>query len=262
MIGHIIDIYKITQFLGSGAFGEVYKGINLNTNEEVAIKVLYKSKIVPKELENELNTMKSINCENSVKYIFDYGFSDPNRYYIIMEYCDCNLEEYLHQKGHLLNDEIRIIFKQLNNAFYEMRKHNIIHRDLKVDNIMMKFDKYDKSKYTVKIGDFGKSRPVDYFMSFQGNYAIMAPEIFYGQQYDEKCDLWSIGIMIHHLYFGYLPDMNYYKHEQYINRIYENIRNSKHMDPFLRDLLYRLLVYDPKQRITWDEYFNHKFFQG
>ena len=138
----------------------------LKTNEEVAIKVLNKSQIVPKELQNELNTMKLINCENSVKYIADYGFSDPNLYYIIMELCDFSLLKYVNDKGHLLNDEIRIIFKQLNNAFIEMRKNNIIHRDFKIDNIMMKFDK-DKSKYTVKIGDFGKSRPVDYFMSFQ-----------------------------------------------------------------------------------------------
>ena len=78
MIGFIIDIYKITEFKGAGYFGEVYKGINLKTNEEVAIKVLDKSKIVLKELQNELNTMKAINCENSVKYIADYGFSDPN----------------------------------------------------------------------------------------------------------------------------------------------------------------------------------------
>ncbi len=260
MIGFIIDIYKITEFKGAGYFGEVYKGINLKTNEEVAIKVLDKSKIVLKELQNELNTMKAINCENSVKYIADYGFSDPNLYYIIMEYCDCNLQQYVYEKGHLLNDEIRIIFKQLNNAFHEMRKNNIIHRDLKIDNIMMKFEK-DKSKYTVKLGDFGKSRPVDYYMSFQGNYSIMAPEIFSSSHYDEKCDLWSIGIMIHHLYFGYLPEMNYYKKDLYINKIFENIRNSKHMDPFLRDLLFRLLVFDPNQRITWDEYFNHQFFQ-
>jgi len=259
MIENIIGIYKITEFKGKGYFGVVYKGINLNTNEEVAIKVLYKENLNFKELQNELNTMKTINCENSVKYFADNDFGDPYRYYIIMEYCDCNLLEYLKGKGHLLNDEIRIIFKQLNNAFHEMRKYNIIHRDLKVDNIMMKFEK-DKSKYTVKLADFGKSRPVDYYMSCQGNYSIMAPEVYFNSHYDEKCDLWSVGIMLHHLYFGYLPDINYYKFDRYINKIFENIRNSQHMAPSLRDLLYRLLVYDPNQRISWDEYFKHPFF--
>ena len=261
MEGQIIDIFKIEKHKGKGAFGVVYKGINLKTNEEVAIKILNKSQIVGKELENELNTMKTINCENSIKFIAEYAFTDPYLYYIVMEYCDKSLQDYLKEKGHLLNDEIRLIFKQLNNAFLEMRKNNIIHRDLKIDNIMMKFDK-DGSKYTVKLADFGKSRPVGYFMSFQGNLAIMAPEIYFGQQYDEKCDLWSIGIMIHHLYFGYLPEFNYNRHDQYIQKIYDNIRNSKHMDPYLRDLLYRLLVYDPHQRISWDEYFNHQFFKG
>ena len=259
---YIIDEFNFLEILGEGNFGKVYKGINLNTNEEVAIKAIYKidSKLLKSDLYRELWALQNIRCENIVKFI--KCFETQYYIFIAMERCDTDLEKYLIKvkKVSFSNEEIRDILLQLNNAFRVMRQNKLIHRDLKLDNIMMKFVDKEKTKYILKLADFGQSRQInenenEVRTKFKGANIIQAPEMRTGI-YNEKCDLWSIGIMIHHLYFGYLPQYNY---DYYIN-IFNRIESSQHMDPNLRDLLKKLLIIDKEKRISWKDYFNHPFF--
>jgi len=270
----IIGEYIKKKILGQGAFGTVFIGTNKNTGEDFAIKEMSKNYLYqnPKNYNDfmrELRIIQTIKSENSVRYI-NY-FEDNINCYIVMELCDSDLLKYL-QEVHInrfSTEEIREIISQLNNTFREMRNLKLIHRDLKLGNILMKFLNKEKTKFIVKVSDFGLSRNINNNANYEymstigiGDPIIKAPELCYNQPYNEKCDLWSIGIIIYHLYFHCLPDicLNVSPME-YFNAIIYNVQNSKHMDPQLRDLLNKLLVINQEERISWDEYFNHPFFK-
>ena len=89
----------------------------------------------------------------------------------------------------------------------------------------------------------------------------MAPEVLKNQKYDERADLWSIGVLMYELHFKSLPFKG--KNPQ---EIYLKIKNKQPykqpVDPDLRDLINRLLIEDRDKRITWKEYFHHPFFKG
>ena len=270
----IIGDYIKKKELGRGSFGTVFIGTNRNTGENFAIKEMSKYYIYqnPKNYNDfmrELRIIQTIKSENSVRYI-NY-FEDINNCYIVMELCDSDLLKYL-QEVHInrfSTEEIREIISQLNNVFREMRELNLIHRDLKLGNILMKFLNKEKTKFIVKVSDFGLSRNINNNANYEymstigiGDPIFKAPELCYGQPYNEKCDLWSIGIIIYHLYFHCLPVQCLNANPmEYFNTIIFNVQNSKHMDSQLRDLLNRLLVINQEQRISWDEYFNHPFFK-
>lgn len=220
-------------------------------------KSYYERQTFEQEFQNEIYILKTLNCQNSVKYFAH--FCTETDYYIVMELCDSDLKKYVeeeHQES-FTSEEIREIFNQLNNVFKEMRKNNIMHRDLKLDNILIK--NLDNGKKIFKLADFRST-----------DLSIKAPEISkyskYRQPYNERCDLWSIGIMIYNIYFKKLPLQNYYKRYKEYPEYYKSFENIvpkslNNMDLQLKDLLCRLLTINPYERISWNEYFNHPFFQ-
>ena len=217
------EYYKILEVKGNGVFGIVYKGREIKTNELRALKVIELDKI--KECifvygdENEDPDKKLKECIdeyikenknmelcsniNSVKY-YEY-FNNEKNFVIIMELCDENLSELLLRKKEGFNEEeIYEILKQLNNAFKKMKENKIIHRDLKLENILIKYK--DKDKYIIKLGDYGSSKRLNslsrnYCNTKVGTLIYMAPEILNGIKYNYKCDLWSRGVIIYRLKF-------------------------------------------------------------
>ena len=254
--------------IGSGSFADVYSGSLKNTGEKIAIKrvkksILYKyGDYLINAFWKEIDCMKKCECENSVRLIDN--FETANNLNIIMELCDSNLFDYLNNNR--LNpfsaEEIKEIFLQLNNVFKIMNKNNIIHRDLKLGNILIKYTDESKKKFIPKLGDYGFSKDLNdhtFAETHLGTPATMAPEIMMNQKYNDKSDLWSIGIMIYQLHFKDLP----YKginELQILEKIKLNAQIKQPEDPQLRDLLNKLLVMDPQKRISWEDYFNHPFF--
>ena len=235
--------------LGKGGFAEVYKGKEKNTGKVYAIKRFSKENLFEEELEN----MKIMNkCKNSVEY-FGY-FEHKNYIYIIIELCDCSLEQVIKNKK-LNVKEIKEILEQLNNIFKIMYNNSIIHRDIKPENILIK--KLENNKYLYKLTDYGFSKQLTQSHNAPthvGTNYYIAPEIKNNLNIDKsKVDLWSIGILIHKLYFGNTPKNNII---QKTNNIY------------LDDLIKKLLIEKPFDenknncRISWEDYFNHNFFQN
>ena len=109
--------------------------------------------------------------------------------------------------------------EELNNTFKIMKENNIIHRNLKLENILIKYHDKEHKKYTLKLSDYICSKRL---ISLSQNCIdiYMAPEILSGGEYNYKCDLWSIGIIIYRLIFGNMP----YKGETE-NEILNNINN-------------------------------------
>ena len=280
--------FEIIEPIYETLFTSIYKAkvINYETQELVAVKKIFKDKIKKemkykmrksfisdedfkseiKKFNKEIKNMEIIKCENSVK-IYDY-YDTEKEFIIIMELCDENLFDVLirKEKGFSV-EEIRSILLQLNNAFKLMKEYKILHRDIKINNILVKYLNEEKTKFKVLLCDYGISRQIASltrkYMSHVGTQCTMAPEILNDEVYNDKCDLWSLGITIYQMYTGELP----YEAESekgILNQI--DIKGETIFDAIkdynLKQLLMKLLVKDSKKRISWDSYFKDPFFEG
>ena len=277
--------YTIEEEIGKCAFGFVYKAIKNDNGEERAIKIISKvnfntnvSNIEEtsyttyiKYIKNEIDNMtiaQGINKDNqnTVK-LYEY-FDMRNEFAIIMELCDCDLAHILNNKKERNEkfeiNEILEILTQLNNTFKILVEKKVIHRDLKLQNILLK---KNNGQNIWKLIDYGVSRQFvtlsrQSYTKYVGTISYMAPEILEGKEYNNKCDLWSLGIIIYNLYFKKMP----YKGDTII-AVFNNIKASekkvleKTGDENLDDLIDKLLEVNPEKRISWKDYFEHKFFK-
>ena len=147
-----------------------------------------------------------------------------------------------------------------------MNKYNIAHRDIKLNNILVKYLNEEKTEYKVLLSDYGISNHLSSltskFMTHAGTQLIMAPEILNGKNYNNKCDLWSLGIIIFQLYTKKFP----YSHPVEKGILEQIEKKGKTVlnvisDEKLKDLLSTLLESDPEKRISWKKYFKHSFFK-
>ena len=204
--------------------------------------------------------------KNTVKF-YEYYYKQNIEIAIVMELCDENLSKMIGKKNNkkLTFDEIRNILHQLNNTFKIMVNKKIAHRDLKPQNILVKYqNENDKTNYIIKLCDYGVSKKLEMtkglLSRIVGAMNFMAPEImFKNDKFDLKCDLWSLGIIIYYLYFGVNPfgeyEIAYYHNIKNEGQEDFDFSNNKDFD----DLIRKLLIKDPEKRISWEDYFNHPF---
>ena len=209
--------------------------------------------------------MKIIENDNSIK-IFEVYNTDED-YGIVMELCDCNLRDRLNQTSNGCGvDEIKMILTQLNKTFRIMVENKIMHRDLKLENILLKYTNEQKTNYIAKLSDYGISKQLNTLSQQKatctGTCIIKAPEIIKQEPYNNKCDLWSLGIDIYQLCFKEAPydSPNDFILMEQINKLKQN-HFKKTNNKLLDDLISRLLQPNQYERITWDEYFDHPFFK-
>ena len=277
------DFYKNIKEIGSGPFSTVYKAKAKDKEEFVAIKVTNKERIktalrndyskqdIRQEyyqitnLENEVKYMKICgeNNENSVEYY--KHFETENEFVIVMELCDGNLMDLIKLKNEFTLNEIYELLCQLNNTFKIMKEKRIAHRDLKLTNILFKFENEEKTKCTFKITDYGVSKEFlrlsNRFSSKVGTVNFMAPEVLSEEKYNYECDLWSLGVIIYMLNFKNYPymGMNELALINQIKNLGKKILKSSG-DKNFDDLIRGLLTSIPSERLTWEQYFNHPFF--
>ena len=259
--------YEIIKKIGSGTFGDVFSGKDKITGQNLAIKRVKKSILYQygdyliNAFWKELDSMRKCNCENSVKLI--KYFETKNNYNIVMELCDSDLLNFSMNRNPFSVDEVRETFIQLNKVFKIMHKNNIVHRDLKLGNILIKYTDSSKNKFIPKLSDYGFSKDLNnsnYTATHLGTPATMAPEIMMNQPYNDKSDLWSIGVMMYQLHYKEIPYPGF-NEKAILDKICHNCPRKHPNDMQFRDLLNRLLVMNPNQRISWNDYFNHPFFQ-
>ena len=275
---NIKEKYEIRDKIGEGAYSIVYKAKDKETNEIKAIKIMHLENIDDDDEENkkkeqdliinELNGMKICSNDNNNIYsvkLYEFLWYE-NDIIIVMELCDKNLSKALKEKKEGFKPgEIYKIMKQLNKTFKIMVENNIVHRDLKLENILVKYEDKEQNKFTVKLTDYGMSRQVNktkIFKTHVGTPVTMAPEILEGsEKYDNKCDLWSIGVIIYQLIFNEFPYIGETE-VSLLNKIknYKQKKLKKTENKYLDDLIRKLLVYNPKERIEWSSYFAHPFF--
>ena len=221
--------YEILKKLGEGSYGKTYKVKNKDSSDIRAMKQMDKGKIPDMNLfKNEINIMSILDHPNIIK-LYEI-FEDEKYFYLIIEYCEGG--ELLHrirernEKGNPFKEkEIAEIFKEIISAISYCHDNNVVHRDLKLENILF-LNKNENSE--IKIIDFGvstilekKENKIKRLNSKIGTVYYMSPEILKGS-YTELCDIWACGVILYIMVFGY-PPFNGNNDKE----IYESIKKGK-----------------------------------
>ena len=220
---------------------------------------------------NEVKNMKNIiqGKNNKNEYacsIIEY-FNSKNNFAIVMELCDDNLSNYLIKIKQVpfTPKEIYEILMQLNESFKLMVEKEIIHRALKLENILINYTDKNKKQFIVKLkltDDSIASNESNNYLTVEriiSNMKIMAPEVLNEKGYIKESDLWSLGVLIYVLAFKEYPYDGNCK-EDILNKIKRNEQLRETNDTNLNNLIKRLLIEDTEKRLTWKQYFNHDFF--
>lgn len=265
--------YIIIDFLGSGASGKVFK-IKSKLKEFIqAAKIMSipviettSSQLDKTEAINEINIISKLNNEyilNSTESFFEED--KENHYYIIlMDYCEFNLRNYL-TRNLIIHEKLKLI-KEIAYGVQYLHSKNIIHRDLKQENIFLIKNK--GNKYTSKIGDFGISILVktgDRTTAKHGQWGTelyMSPEALLGDSFNRKTDVWACGIIFYEILFGIHPfqiDKNERSSRIGSDSIIERIKNNQPFfakefknSPF-KNLIEKCLSIDKYSRFSADQ---------
>ncbi|KAK4478527.1 hypothetical protein RD792_014007 [Penstemon davidsonii] len=205
---YAVGDYMVGKQIGAGSFSTVWHARHRVHGTEVAIKEIVTARLNPKlqdSLKSEIFILKRINHPNIIR-LHDM-IEEPGKIYIILEYCKGgDLSMYLHQRqGRIPEATSKHFMQQLGEGLKVLRDNNLIHRDLKPQNLLLSTND-DKS--VLKIADFGFARsllPRDLAQTLCGSPLYMAPEIMQLQKYDAKADLWSVGAILFQLVTGKTP---------------------------------------------------------
>ena len=275
ILGVLNSEFNLIKVIGYGASGAVYLSYSIyDTNIPktlYAIKVIFNRDPNDNELDCEVSYVEKMNHKNIIKvYGHGYGIlqTPPDLtqqvYYIIMEYIDHG--SLLTQLGDNMGfgeDLGRLIFAQLLDGLEAIHNSNIVHRDIKLENIML-----SGNDYTLKYVDFGfaMEKSYGYLTSYLGTPNYAAPEIHLKKPYlGEYADIFSLGITLFITVTGYLPFILPIPNDPLYHYIYDvdyvsYWRNRKiKVSPSFMELIDNLIAFDPSQRPSISEIKNSKW---
>jgi len=246
---------------------QIFSAFNVINQRSCILKVINKEKLklgnytfLKKQIKREEEITLSCNSEYTVNL---YRKLETTEYIIFeLEYFEDSIYKDIINYGPLNRDLnfYKYIVQQLANALKILNKKGIMHRDIKPQNL---FYKTENEKKKVKLGDFSCSIFIkDNTSEPIGTFIYSSPEIISEIEYNEKSDLWSLGITLFELFFGY-PPYGPNPTTKIIKNIVLDDENDfiiqKTKIPTLDLLFKRLLVINPDYRMTYDEFFNYVF---
>lgn len=245
--------------IGRGAYGAVYHAIHKKTGLSVAIKMVDKITLLSEQVRNEFEKEITINQQLDFPFLTQFlgQASDQNARYIIMECGDKGtLLDYLKKHGKMRESELQRVFCQILSAImYLHTDHKIVHRDLKLENVLL--DNNDVVR-VIDLGLCGKITPETPTLTEQcGSIQYCAPEVLKNKPYSYPVDIWSAGITLYAMACGKLPfaDNN---NRNLINKICnEEPSYQPNISPQVIDLINKMLTKDPANRITIPQIANH-----
>jgi serine/threonine protein kinase len=276
--------YELIKCLGSGTFGEVYLTENEKNHKQFATKVIPTSFLkrpeLKKYIDSEIKIMKQLDHENTIK-LHEF-FQTNNNLYFIMEYINGGtlsdyLSSYKLKTGKPFSQKmIQHFVKQIVQGLIYIHSKNIIHRDLKLDNILLSFpskipkENREYSQATVKIIDFGLSTQKTFAMSNPGTPAYMDPIILQKfnksggikrfRLYDKKADIWSLGAITYEMLTG----QNIFQADD-LDELISKVEKGNYylkVDNLSNEILSFLncmLQYEPKNRLSAKDLALHQF---
>ena len=244
------NYYYYREPIGYGSFSIIYKGFTYDTQTPIAVKKI--TKVIDKKyFLNEIETMKKLNHPNILK-IYDVVNTKDNTY-LILEYCNGgDLQSYIKKKYTKYD---LLYLKEILIAIEELYKNNILHRDIKPQNILI-------HNHSIKISDFGFSKNLigenELMQTYCGSPLYMAPELIYGSNYNFKSDIWSLGVILYELVTKKHPYPVTNREELLeLNQKGYNINYGLIHNNYLRDLIQMLLEESPNKRIDWKDIFKY-----
>ncbi|XP_066515318.1 MAP/microtubule affinity-regulating kinase 4 isoform X1 [Hoplias malabaricus] len=254
-----IGNYRLLKTIGKGNFAKVKLARHVLTGREVAIKIIDKTQLNPTSLQKlfrEVRIMKALRHPNIVQ-LFEV-IETEKTLYLVMEYASGGeVFDYLVSHGRMKEVEARAKFRQIVSAVHYCHQKNIVHRDLKAENLLLDADA------NIKIADFGFSNEFtlgNKLDTFCGSPPYAAPELFQGKKYDgPEVDIWSLGVILYTLVSGSLPFDG-----QNLKELRERVLRGKYRVPFYMStdcegILRRFLVLNPSKRCTLEQVMKDKW---
>ena len=259
----VIGKYRIMQKLGTGAFAQVYKAENTETKEIFAIKVFPKTNLERDDdverFQREIDTMAILKHENVVS-MHDF-FTDRDNFFLVIDFCqNGDLMDYISKNKKIVEPTAALIFEQIVSGIAYCHSFGVAHRDLKPENVL--FEKFPH----VKVCDFGLCGYINstkLMSTFCGSPCYSAPECLYHHEYDgQKSDIWSLGVILFLMVTGTHP-WNVHN----INLMMKDIVSCNYKVPNdvsreCKDLIEKILVYEPTQRLPLDQILKHPWLKN
>ncbi|CDI75549.1 CAM kinase, CDPK family, putative [Eimeria praecox] len=260
-VGPLTDSYDVEpRKLGQGTYGSVCRAVNKSTKTVRAVKTISKSKVRNvKRFKQEISIMKSLDHPNIIK-LFE-TFEDHKNVYLVMELCrGGELFDRIIEQGYFSEAYACSLMRCILAALFYLHRHGIVHRDLKPENFMF----LDKGKDApFKIIDFGLATRFSnnsYMSTRAGTPFYVAPQVLQGK-YTYKCDMWSAGVILYILLCGYPPfhgenDAEILARVK-VGRYKFNEQDWKGVSNEAKDLVRKLMAFDPHQRLSAEQALNH-----
>ena len=268
--GNPSDKYVKGKRIGSGTFGVVFEAKNIIFNNLVAMKVIPKQVDMDNlYIKNEIDILKKLSHPNIVR-IFEF-YESTNNFYLINEFCDGGELFNMINKNNFNEQQLSIIFYQVFSGLCYLHENKIFHRDLKPENILISQKEKDlltdEEYLWIKIIDFGTAKIFEKNKkerAIVGSAYYIAPEVL-NQDYNEKCDTWSVGVILYMFLTGHAP-FDGKNNEEIIHSI--RTKNLDFLDkklskrsPEVTDLVKGLLEKDTKKRLSAKDALNHIWFK-
>ncbi|KAI9328295.1 kinase-like domain-containing protein [Zopfochytrium polystomum] len=256
---HSMCDYKVKRNpLGTGSYALVKLAIKVSTGEKFAAKIIKKVLVRGREamFQNEVQILKRVSKgHRNIVTLHDH-FETESSMYLIMDYCTGGeLFHRLIQRGTFYEDDAADIIKTVVGAVAYLHDQNIVHRDIKAENLLFRTRAMDSD---LVIADFGLSQMLDPNMedltTSGGTLEYMAPEVLMKRGHGKPVDMWSIGVLSYFLLCGYTPFGSVTT-----NDIRPILNGSFAFEPAdywfdvsseAKDFINRLIVVDPSQRMT------------
>jgi len=252
--------YAFGTTIGEGAYSEVYLATNKQTGEKVAIKLVHKlskDDMWTRRKGAQKDEVKVLRLLNHPKIIKLKEFLETrDRLYIVQEYCSGgDLSKLIRKEGGLNETRAKNIFFQLMHAVNYLHSCNIVHRDIKSENVLLK----ERTADDVRLLDFGLSRLMpraELLMTSVGTLDYRAPEVCLRQPYGSSCDCWSLGVVLYEMLSGELPCL--FSSEEGVvayarNGVQFSGKKWASISESAKDLIRHLLVFEPEKRYTCEE---------
>lgn len=259
MESNIAGLYDLDKVLGKGHYGIVRLARHVFSGQMVAVKVIDKTKLDQRETDHllkEVQCMKLVRHPNVVRLY--HVITTKNKLYLVLELgSGGDLLDYLNKMPDGIGEErTREYFGQIIRAIAYCHHLHIVHRDLKPENII-----FNEDYSVLKLTDFGFSNefsPGEKLMTYCGSWKYSAPEILLQEEYDPPAvDVWSLGVMLFQMVAGRLPFSEVNQSETLTKIMDGSYEMPDEISDDLQDLLSRMIVVDPKDRITVDEVLAH-----
>lgn len=256
-----VAAYILERRIGKGSYATVWKGRVEGTDEAVAVKVISRQTVTETaQLRQEVEVLRRISHANIVRFR-DLKKSAAH-FYLVLEYCaGGDLSQFLREHGRVAEEKARRFLTQIAAGLCMLHRENVLHRDLKPQNILLSDNSDDPA---LKIADFGFARalqPQDMAATVCGSPLYMAPEILRHEPYDAKADLWSVGAILFELLLGRTPfsganPMQLLANIEKTDRVsFDGVQVSSEG----QDFLWALLMRSPGQRLSSVEFARHSY---